>query len=174
MSVKTVCIKIGGSTVDAEGLLRELGQSISTLLEDSFPIIVHGGGKDIARHLKLLNREFTFIEGMRVTDAEMVKIVQMVLSGDVNKKIVNSLLLEGVPAVGLSGVDCSLLTASKLYINGKDIVNYAKAVADKFPEQVIYLSGCQTANIKDKPPQNVKVIASPEEFRQELNRIAPL
>ena len=67
-----------------------------------------------------------------------------------------------------------LVTAFVSHINGKDIVNYAKAVADKFPEQVIYLSGCQTANIKDKPPQNVKVIASPEEFRQELNRIAPL
>src|SRR5665647_930793 len=80
--MRTVCIKIGGSTVDAEGLLRELGQSIHKLFPASFPIIVHGGGKDIARHLELLNKEFTFIEGMRVTDSEMVKIVQMVLSGD--------------------------------------------------------------------------------------------
>ena len=119
--MKTVCIKIGGSTVDAEGLLRELGRSIRMLTPDSFPIIIHGGGKDIARQLKLLNREFTFIEGMRVTDAEMVKIVQMVLSGDVNKKIVNALLCEGVNAAGFSGVDCSLFLASKMFIKGQDI-----------------------------------------------------
>lgn len=119
--MKTVCIKIGGATVDAEGLLRELGQSIKTLLPETFPIIVHGGGKDIARQLKLLNREFTFVEGMRVTDAEMVKIVQMVLSGDVNKKIVNALLMEGVKAAGFSGVDAALFIASKMLINGKDI-----------------------------------------------------
>ena len=119
--MKTVCIKIGGSTVDAQGLLRELGQSIHQLLPESFPIIVHGGGKDIARQLKLLNREFTFIEGMRVTDAEMVNIVQMVLSGDVNKRIVNALLSEGVQAAGFSGVDAALFTASKMLINGQDI-----------------------------------------------------
>jgi acetylglutamate kinase len=119
--MKTVCIKIGGSTVDADGLLKELGKSILALLPDTFPIIVHGGGKDIARQLKLLNREFTFIEGMRVTDAEMVKVVQMVLSGDVNKRIVNALLIEGVQAFGFSGVDASLFTASKMLLNGQDI-----------------------------------------------------
>ena len=101
----TICIKIGGSTVDAEGLLKELAQSIKALQADALPIIVHGGGKDISRQLELLNKEFTFVEGMRVTDAEMVKIVQMVLLGDVNKRIVNALLLESVKALGFSGVD---------------------------------------------------------------------
>lgn len=119
--MKTVCIKIGGATVDAEGLLRELARSIKTLLPDSMPIIIHGGGKDIAKHLELLNKEFTFIEGMRVTDTEMVKIVQMVLSGDVNKRIVNALLLEGVNAVGFSGVDGNLFEASKMLMRGQDI-----------------------------------------------------
>jgi acetylglutamate kinase len=119
--MRTVCIKIGGATVDAEGLLRELGQSINKLLPNAFPVIVHGGGKDIARHLDLLNKEFTFIEGMRVTDKEMVKIVQMVLSGDVNKRIVNTLLMEGVPAFGFSGVDANLFEASKMTMKGQDI-----------------------------------------------------
>jgi acetylglutamate kinase len=119
--MKTVCIKIGGSTVDAEGLLRELGQSIKSLLPDSFPIIVHGGGKDIARQLDLMNKEFTFVEGMRVTDGEMVKIVQMVLSGDVNKRIVNALLMQGVKTCGLSGVDNNLFEASKMLMKGQDI-----------------------------------------------------
>jgi acetylglutamate kinase len=119
--MKTVCIKIGGATVDAEGLLRELARSIKALLPDSQPIIIHGGGKDIARHLELLNKEFTFVEGMRVTDSEMVKIVQMVLSGDVNKRIVNALLLEGVNAAGFSGVDSDLFVASKMFMRGQDI-----------------------------------------------------
>lgn len=119
--MRTICIKIGGSTVDAEGLLSELGQSINALTKDAFPIIVHGGGKDIARQLELLNKEFTFVEGMRVTDIDMVKVVQMVLSGDVNKRIVNALLKENVMAAGFSGVDCNLFSASKMLIKGQDI-----------------------------------------------------
>jgi acetylglutamate kinase len=119
--MRTICIKIGGSTVDADGLLRELGQSILSLAADTFPIIVHGGGKDIARQLALLNKEFTFVEGMRVTDSEMAKVVQMVLSGDVNKRIVNALLTAGINAAGLSGVDGNLFNASKMLVNGQDI-----------------------------------------------------
>ncbi len=119
--MKTVVIKIGGATVDAEGLLRELGQSIHKLLPGSFPVVVHGGGKDIARQLSLLNKEFTFIEGMRVTDSEMVKIVQMVLSGDVNKRIVNALQQENVKAFGFSGVDNNLFMASRMLLRGQDI-----------------------------------------------------
>jgi acetylglutamate kinase len=119
--MKTVCIKIGGATVDAEGLLQELGRGIAGLPAETFPIIVHGGGKNISRFLGLLNKEFTFIEGMRVTDAEMVAIVQMVLSGDVNKRIVNALLKEKVTAIGLSGVDGNLFEASKMLLRGHDI-----------------------------------------------------
>jgi acetylglutamate kinase len=119
--MKTVCIKIGGSTVDAVGLLLELGQSIGKILDDAFPIVIHGGGKDITRMLGLLNKEFSFIEGMRVTDAEMVSIVQMVLSGDVNKRIVNALLKEGITAIGMSGVDANMFEASKMLMRGHDI-----------------------------------------------------
>jgi acetylglutamate kinase len=118
---KTVCIKIGGSTVDAEGLLKELAQGIRKLSSSIFPIIVHGGGKDIAHHLQLLDKEFTFVEGMRVTDPEMVTIVQMVLSGNVNKRIVNAFLKESLPTMGLSGVDGNLFSASKMLMRGQDI-----------------------------------------------------
>jgi len=116
-----VIIKIGGSTIDATGLLEELAAGIRKLCENHLPIIVHGGGKDIARELDRLNKEFTFVEGMRVTDEESVKVVQMVLSADVNKRIVNELLLKKVPAIGLSGVDGGLFTASKMLVNGQDI-----------------------------------------------------
>lgn len=119
--MKTVCIKIGGATVDAAGLLQELGQSIVKILPVTFPVIIHGGGKDISRLLEKLNKEFKFIEGMRVTDPETVSIVQMVLSGDVNKRIVNALLKEGVNALGMSGVDANTFEASKMLMRGIDI-----------------------------------------------------
>jgi acetylglutamate kinase len=119
--MKTICIKIGGSTVDATGLLQELAQSIAKILPATYPIIVHGGGKDIATMLDKLDKEYSFVEGMRVTDAEMVSIVQMVLSGDVNKRIVNILLREGILAAGLSGVDGNLFEASKMLMRGHDI-----------------------------------------------------
>ncbi|MFP4416848.1 MAG: acetylglutamate kinase [Chitinispirillaceae bacterium] len=122
MQPQTICIKIGGSTIDAPGLLDELGQAIKRLVGQGHkPMLVHGGGKDIARQLKLLNKEFTFVEGMRVTDAQTMQTVQMVLSGDVNKRIVNALLCEKVRALGISGVDGDLFNATRLLINNKDI-----------------------------------------------------
>jgi len=67
-----------------------------------------------------------------------------------------------------------LVTAFVSFRNGKDIINYSKAIAGKFVDQPIYLSGKQTENIKDKLPENVKIITSPGTFRDELNKIAPL
>ncbi len=120
--MQKIAIKIGGSTVNSAGLLNELGAGIRRLQDESFAVlVVHGGGKDIAAELKRLNKEFEFIQGMRVTDSETMESVQRVLSGDVNKRIVNSFLCEGVRAVGLSGVDGALLTAKKLTVDGADI-----------------------------------------------------
>lgn len=117
-----ITIKIGGSTVDSDGLLSKLGESLKNLIEqEHFPVMIHGGGKDIARNLKKLNKEFTFVEGHRVTDRETLETVQMVLSGDVNKRIVNALLSCDVSAIGISGVDGNLFEAEKLIINGRDI-----------------------------------------------------
>lgn len=117
-----VLIKIGGSTVNSQGLLNELGQGIRLLCDTGKAVtVVHGGGKDIATALNAMNKEFTFIEGLRVTDAETMVVVQQVLSGDVNKKITNTFLSEGVSAIGLSGVDGGLLTAEKMDVNGEDI-----------------------------------------------------
>jgi len=119
--MKTVCIKIGGSTLDTKDFFEQLGAGIAAIAEDYFPVIVHGGGKDIARQLDLQKKEYKFVEGMRVTDAETVGTVQMVLSGDVNKRIVNAILKAGNNAIGISGVDCNFLTASRMTMNGQDI-----------------------------------------------------
>ncbi len=118
----TVCVKIGGSTIDTPGMLGEFAQAVGALKSAGhFPIVVHGGGKDIGRHLAHLGKQFTFVEGLRVTDAETLQTVQMVLSGDVNKRIVNELLLWHVSAIGISGVDAALFEAEKLALNGTDI-----------------------------------------------------
>lgn len=117
-----ILIKIGGSTVNSSGLLSELAKSVLSVSQsDNSVLLVHGGGKDIATQLALLNKEFEFVEGMRVTDSETMEAVQKVLSGDVNKRITNKFINEGVNSIGISGVDGSLLTAKKLLINGKDI-----------------------------------------------------
>jgi acetylglutamate kinase len=118
----TACIKIGGSTIDSPGLLGQLGHASAKLMgQDIFPVVIHGGGKDIGRQLSLLNKKFSFIEGMRVTDAETMQTVQMVLSGHVNKRIVNEFIDSGVNALGISGVDAGLFEAEKLLANGQDI-----------------------------------------------------
>ena len=119
--MQTVCIKIGGALLDTSDFLPQLAESIKEISGVYFPVIVHGGGKDIARQLDLQKREYRFVEGMRVTDADTVEIVQMVLSGDVNKRVVNALQTKGIDSIGLSGVDCGLFSASRMKINGQDI-----------------------------------------------------
>jgi acetylglutamate kinase len=119
--MKIVCIKIGGSTLDSNNFFTEFGAAVAAISGDCFPVIVHGGGKDIAKQLDLQKKEYAFVEGMRVTDADTVGTVQMVLSGDVNKRIVNALLTAGCQTLGLSGVDCDFLNASRMLVNGRDI-----------------------------------------------------
>ncbi len=120
--MSTVLIKIGGSTVNSKGLLSELGSGIKLLVDDAISVtVVHGGGKDIAVELDKMNKDFTFIEGLRVTDKETMETVQRVLSGDVNKRIVNNFISEGLTAIGLSGVDANLLVAKKMELKGHDL-----------------------------------------------------
>ncbi len=126
---KTVVVKIGGSTIDTIGLLEEFAHAVAALQNEDTVVVVHGGGKDIGRQLDLLNKEFVFIEGMRVTDALTMKHVQMVLSGDVNKRIVSTFLSAGVKALGCSGVDCNLVTAQKMLVSGKDVGFVGEVVA---------------------------------------------
>ncbi|MDD5673807.1 MAG: acetylglutamate kinase [Chitinivibrionales bacterium] len=118
---RIVCIKIGGSLMDEPGFFSIFAEAIQRMPPRFLPIVIHGGGKEISRQLDLLKKEAVFVEGMRVTDAQSMDVVQMVLSGSVNKRIVNALETGGINAVGLSGVDAGLLTASKLLINGKDV-----------------------------------------------------
>jgi acetylglutamate kinase len=131
-----VCIKVGGSTLDAKGFFGEFGQCISTMARKYFPVIVHGGGKDIARQLDLQKKEYRFVEGLRVTDSDTVGVVQMVLSGDVNKRIVNALLCSGVRAIGISGVDCGFLTASRMTAAGGQDIGFVGKI-DRIDRRIV-------------------------------------
>jgi acetylglutamate kinase len=121
--MRKVMIKIGGSTVNSLGFLTEMAKGIYDLQKNGFAVsVVHGGGKDINEELGRLKKEFLFVDGQRVTDEETMFAVQRVLSGDVNKRIVNEFLKQGVNAVGISGVDANTANAKKLFSqSGNDL-----------------------------------------------------
>lgn len=94
-------------------LCRELMAQIANLKNHQFsPIVVHGGGKEITKELDKLQRETKFINGLRYTDAESMRVVEMLLSGVINKRITSSLNLAGAKAVGISGRDAKMFCMS--------------------------------------------------------------
>jgi acetylglutamate kinase len=115
---KTVVVKYGGHAMGAGGetfardvvLLRQVGIN---------PIVVHGGGPQINRMLDRLGIKSNFINGLRVTDAETMEVVEMVLVGTINSQIVTSINAEGGCAIGLTGGDGNFLRARKLTRNGE-------------------------------------------------------
>ena len=107
-------LKIGGNELnDPEFLPTLAGWVAETTGKGESIVIVHGGGNDIAAIQSRLGLEPKKVDGLRITDADSLTIAQMVLSGHINKLIVTALLVAGVDAVGLSGVDGRLLTAAK-------------------------------------------------------------
>ncbi len=110
---KTVVVKFGGSVLDSS---REgtLAQDLVLLKGAGIhPILVHGGGPDITRLLERLGKKSRFVQGLRVTDAETMDVVEMVLAGRANKALVSTIIREGGRAVGLSGKDGQILVARK-------------------------------------------------------------
>jgi len=107
-----IVIKYGGSAQTSEKLKIGFVQDIALLhLVGIKPIIVHGGGKSITNLLAQLNIESKFIDGQRVTTKEVLRVAEMVLSGEINKEIVSLLNREGTKSMGLSGKDGNLLEA---------------------------------------------------------------
>lgn len=119
--MKKVVVKIGGSLAVDESKLLEFVTAASRLPDMGYALtIVHGGGKDINENLALLAETPRFINGLRVTTPSIMKMVEMTLSGHVNKKLVRMLLQCKCKAVGISGVDGALLQVTKLQ-NGEDL-----------------------------------------------------
>ena len=111
---RTFVIKYGGNAMVNENLKQGVMQDIVLLKFLGInPIVIHGGGPEISQMLKRIGKQSQFVQGLRVTDAETMEIVQMVLVGKLNKEIVAQLNLLGGKAVGLSGQDANLLVAQK-------------------------------------------------------------
>lgn len=118
---KIIVVKYGGSAMLDENFMKSVIQDITLLKLVGFkPIIVHGGGKAISKHIDRLGMETQFINGLRVTDDETLDAAEMVLNS-VNKKLVQIVEQLGVRAIGISGKDGKLLTVQKKLSDGEDI-----------------------------------------------------
>lgn len=107
---KTVLIKLGGAALQDSELVTQICEDLTLIRSVGVSVVlVHGGGPSINRELTLRGIQWEFIDGQRVTTPEMMDVIEMVLCGSVNRRIVRTLNQSGVRAVGMSGVDASLL-----------------------------------------------------------------
>lgn len=114
---KTIVVKYGGNAMTEPELENSFARDIVLLKTVGLnPVVVHGGGPQIGELLDKLGKESRFVDGMRVTDAETMEVVEMVLGGQVNKSIVNLINQNGGRAMGLTGKDGNLIRARKLFI----------------------------------------------------------
>jgi len=113
-SGRRIVIKFGGHAMGDKELTRQFANDVVLLKQFGLrPVIVHGGGPQIGKMLERLNIKSEFVDGLRVSDIETVEIAEMVLSGAINKSLVEAINAAGGRAVGLSGKDARLITAKK-------------------------------------------------------------
>ncbi|MBS0498059.1 MAG: acetylglutamate kinase [Proteobacteria bacterium] len=118
---KTIVIKYGGNAMIEENLKHGFARDVVLLkLVGMNPVVVHGGGPQIDEMLKRVGKQGEFIQGMRVTDAETMNVVEMVLGGSVNKDIVNLINRHGGKAVGLTGKDGAFIRAKKMLMADRE------------------------------------------------------
>ncbi len=135
-----VVIKYGGSALIDDIIKNSVMQDIALLKFVGLkPVIIHGGGPEINKTLSLLGKKSEFINGCRVTDAETMEVVEMVLAGKLNKEIVSDLQLQGINAVGICGKDAGTIIAEKKIVDGVDLglVGQVKSVDTKLINTLI-------------------------------------
>ncbi len=134
-SDKRVIVKYGGSAMLDEKLQQSVIKDVALLkLVGMKPIIVHGGGKEISKWVKLMGKEPEFVEGLRVTDEDTMEVAEMVLN-KVNKHLVQMMEKLGVRAAGISGKDGGTILCDKKIVNGKDI-GYVGEVREVHPDLI--------------------------------------
>jgi acetylglutamate kinase len=112
---QTVVVKFGGHAMGDAALADAFAQDIVYLKQSGVnPIVVHGGGPQIAHMLKKLEIKSDFVNGLRVTDKPTVEVVEMVLAGKINKEIVSAINRQGGKAVGICGKDANLMIAKRI------------------------------------------------------------
>jgi acetylglutamate kinase len=127
----TFVIKYGGHAMGSPALAHDFARDVVLLKQVGVnPVVVHGGGPQIKAMLDRLKIKSEFVEGLRVTDAATVEIVEMVLAGSINKQIVTAIQAAGGQAVGLSGKDGNLIEASKLTRTRRDPSSHIEQVLD--------------------------------------------
>ena len=128
---KTFVIKYGGHAMGDERTAETFARDIVMLKTIGInPVVVHGGGPQIGAMLERLKIQSSFVDGLRVTDAATVEIVEMVLSGAINKQIVTAINQAGGTAIGISGKDGALITARRLTRTKKDPDSNIEKVLD--------------------------------------------
>ena len=126
-----VVVKYGGHAMGEEETALRFGRDIALLEQVGVnPVVVHGGGPQINAMLARLGVKSTFVQGLRVTDQQMVEVVEMVLCGTVNKQVAESITRAGALAVGISGKDGGLITARKATRMVKDPGSNIEQVLD--------------------------------------------
>ncbi len=109
MNQHPIVIKIGGNDLEQPGFMDDLARTVAALQAHTPCVLVHGGGRTVSRLQERLGLEPVYVNGQRVTDAASLEVVEMALSGLVNKQLTLALLHAGVDALGISGVDRGLL-----------------------------------------------------------------
>lgn len=146
-SGKTVVIKYGGNAMINEELKNSVMEDITLLKFIGLnPIVVHGGGPDISAELNSHNVKSEFINGLRKTDKETMRIAQMVLVGKTNKEVVSLLNTKGGTAVGFCGIDGSFIECEKKYtqVDGNDVdLGYVGEIVNIKPHLLELLSSDQ-------------------------------
>ena len=128
---KTMVVKYGGNAMGDNLVETSFARDIVLMkLVGINPIVVHGGGPQIAKLLEKIGKKTEFVNGMRVTDDETMDVVEMVLGGLVNKEIVNLINSSGGRAIGLTGKDGELLRAKKLSPNNADSSTKVSEIID--------------------------------------------
>lgn len=148
-SGRTVVIKYGGHAMVDENLKKQFALDIILMKYIGInPVIVHGGGPQINQTMKRMGIQATFVEGQRVTDAETMSVVEMVLVGTVNKEIVSLINTRGGRAVGLSGRDGELIKAEKM-----QLYRYS---GDARPPEIIDIG--RVGRVKEVNPEVLKAL----------------
>jgi acetylglutamate kinase len=128
---ETFVVKYGGHAMGDPELARDFAEDVVLLKAVGInPVVVHGGGPQIGRMLKTLGVESSFVDGLRVTDAETAKIAEMVLCGSINKEIVSWISQAGGRAVGMSGKDGRMVVAEKVRRTRRDPESNIEQVVD--------------------------------------------
>lgn len=122
-----IVVKVSGSELDDAAYLKAFAEAIRAL--ETPTVIVHGGGAEISSMQRLLDIQPQYLNGVRITDAQSLRLVEMVLCGTVNKRVVRALLAAGLDALGISGIDRGLVRARKMLNPTRDMGFTGEVVA---------------------------------------------